>query len=125
MDVVLVLANSKTLIIVLAGDAVSAQRAAELTPAWGRLGVTTLVLADRGEFSGERTHTWHLGPGSLLDSVLTEGIALQFLACHGAQLLGRDPDRWLGGVRTDLLDSISQITIRGSAVLDSLPDSKG
>lgn len=52
--------------------------------------------------------------GDLLETMLCEVIALQLLTAHGVSAMGRDPNRWLGGRRTDAVQAMSQETIRGS-----------
>jgi glucosamine--fructose-6-phosphate aminotransferase (isomerizing) len=108
--------DSATRALLLAGDDPSRARAAELTGAWERFGVRSLVLAGGGSFPGDGTRLLRLPERDLLESVMAEGIALQLLAVHGASALGRDTDQWLGGRRTDLVQEMSQETIRGSEI---------
>jgi glucosamine 6-phosphate synthetase-like amidotransferase/phosphosugar isomerase protein len=110
-------ADSSTRVIALAGDEVSRHRVAELTGAWEKVGVASLVLGPDGSYPGERTRVLELpATESLVSGVLAECVALQYLAVHGAPVLGRHPDRWLGGHRTELIQSMSHETIRGSRI---------
>lgn len=103
-----------TRIIALAADDEAASRARELTGEWEHLGVDILVLGSRGRFPGERTRLLELPGDDLLESIISEVIALQLLVAWGVSAMGRDPDCWLGGRRTDQIQSMSQRTIRGS-----------
>ena len=78
---------------------------------------SSLVLARDGDFLGEHTRMFRLPCRDLLDTVLCEVVALQLLTAHGAHSMGRDPNRWLGGRRTDQVQSMSQQTIRGSRIV--------
>jgi glucosamine--fructose-6-phosphate aminotransferase (isomerizing) len=103
-----------TRIIVLAADDEARSRARELTGDWECLGTRSLVLGRGGEFPGERTQLLELPSGDLLDSIISQVIALQLLVAWGVSAMGRDPDRWLGGRRTEQVQAMSQRTIRGS-----------
>lgn len=107
-------ADSRTRVILLAADEPAESRASELTGAWESLGVRTLVLAKSGDFPGEQTRQLVLPCTDLIDAVLSEVVALQLLAARGVAAMGRDPHRWLGGRRAELIQSMSQQTIRGS-----------
>jgi fructoselysine-6-P-deglycase FrlB-like protein len=107
-------ANQATRIVVLAADDEAEFRAKELTGEWECLGSRSLVLARGGEFPGERTRLLELPAEDLLDTIIGEVIALQLLAAWGVSAMRRDPSRWLGGRRTELIQTMSQRTIRGS-----------
>ena len=107
-------ADRATRIIVLAADDEAESRARELTGEWECLGARSLVLARGGEFPGERTRRLELPSENLLDAILGQVIALQWLVARGVSAMGRDPTRWLGGRRTDQIQTMSQQTIRGS-----------
>jgi fructoselysine-6-P-deglycase FrlB-like protein len=110
-------ADSSTRVIALAGDEASRQRVGELTGEWEEVGIASLVLGPDGSFPGDRTRICALpAPDSLLASMVAECVALQYLAVFSAQFLDRDPDRWLGGRRTGLVQGMSQKTIRGSRI---------
>ncbi|MBI4881317.1 MAG: SIS domain-containing protein [Planctomycetes bacterium] len=109
-------ADAGTRIVVLAADAESASRAAELTPAWKEVGARSLVLAARGLFHGQDDPVLWLPGGDLLDAVLAEIIALQLLAAGGVAAMGRDPRCWLGGLRTDQVQAMSSRAIRCSRI---------
>jgi fructoselysine-6-P-deglycase FrlB-like protein len=108
-------ADRATRIIVLAADDEAESRARELTGEWECLGARSLVLA-RGDdaFPGERTRWLQLTGEGLLDAILAELIGLQLLVARGVSAMGRDPNRWLGGRRTEQVQAMSQRTIRGS-----------
>jgi fructoselysine-6-P-deglycase FrlB-like protein len=103
-----------TRIIVLAADEEAAFRARELTGRWESLGTRSLVLARGGDFPGERTQLLELPGEDLLDAIIGQVIALQLLVAWGVSAMGRDPTRWLGGRRTEQIQTMSQETIRGS-----------
>ncbi len=107
-------ADRATRIIVLAADDEAESRARELTGEWECLGTRSLVLARGGAFAGERTRLLELPVRGLLDTILGQVVALQLLVAHGASAMGRDPDRWLGGRRSEQIQAMSQQTIRGS-----------
>lgn len=107
-------ADRATRIILLAADDEAHARAAELTGPWETLGTRSLVLAASGEAPGPHTQLLTIPGGSLIEAVLAEIVALQLLAARGVGIMGRDPGRWLGGRRTDLVQSMSHETIRGS-----------
>ena len=107
-------ADRATRIIVLATDDGTESRARELTGEWESLGTRSLVLARGGEFPGERTLLLELPSENLLDAILSQVIALQLLVAWGVSAMGRDPTRWLGGRRSEQIQTMSQQTIRGS-----------
>jgi len=107
-------ADRATRIIVLAADDESESRARELTGEWECLGARSLVLARGGEFPGERTRRLELPSEGLLDAIIAQVVALQLLVARGVSAMGRDPNRWLGGRRTEQIQTMSQRTIRGS-----------
>lgn len=109
-------ADATTRIVVLAADAASRARAAELTGAFEVVGARSLVLAPSGEYPGKETRVLDLPHGDLLDSVLSLVIAQQLLAAHGVAAMGRDPHRWLGGHRTEQVQAMSNQAIRGSRI---------
>ena len=103
-------------VVLLAPDAPSAARARELTPGFEELGARSLVVAKQGNFPGRETHHITLPDGDLLQDLLALLIAGQFLAAHGAEIFGRDPDRWLGGYRTDQVQAVSNQAVRASEI---------
>jgi glucosamine--fructose-6-phosphate aminotransferase (isomerizing) len=107
-------ADGDTRVLLLAADQESGARGAELTGAWESLGICSLVLALDGTFPGAHTQRLQLPARDLLDAVFCQIVALQLLVAHGVAAMGRDPDRWLGGRRTDRIQDMSQHTIRGS-----------
>jgi fructoselysine-6-P-deglycase FrlB-like protein len=107
-------ADAGTRIIVLAADDESASRAAELVGVWEVVGARSLVLARSGEFRGDHTRVFQLPCGDLLDAALCQLIALQLLVATGVAAMGRDPNRWLGGRRTERVQSMNRQTVRGS-----------
>lgn len=107
-------ADRATRIIVLAADDEAEARARELTGEWECLGARSLVLARGGEFPGEHTLLLELPSDGLLGAILSQVIALQLLVARGVSAMGRDPTRWLGGRRTERIQTMSQRTIRGS-----------
>ena len=105
-------ADAGTRAIFLAADAASLARTEELLGPWGELGVASLVLSENATEAAS-THL-PLPESDVLDVVLAQCLSLQCLAAYGVGALGRDPDRWLGGRRTDLVQSVSARTIRDS-----------
>jgi len=105
-------ADAATRAIFLAADPAAFARTEELLGPWRELGVCSLVLS-RPTPSTAATHL-PLPAGELLDGLLAECLSLQCLAAHGVSALGRDPDQWLGGRRTELVQSVSARTIRDS-----------
>jgi fructoselysine-6-P-deglycase FrlB-like protein len=105
-------ADAATRAIFLAADPASLARTEELLGPWAELGVESLVLSPHAS-SSATTHM-SLPMGDLLEGVLAECLSLQCLAAHGVSALGRDPDQWLGGRRTELVQSVSARTIRDS-----------
>lgn len=107
-------ADSQTRVVLLAAGGEAQSRAAELTEAWERLGVRSLVLGAEDLLPGKFTQGLAVPCGGLLDAVLGEVVALQLLTAWGVAAMGRDPDRWLGGRRAEQVQEMSQHTIRGS-----------
>jgi fructoselysine-6-P-deglycase FrlB-like protein len=107
-------ADRATRILVLAADDEAESRARELTGEWECLGTQSLVLARGGAFPGEHTLLLDIPSEGLLDAILSQVVALQLLVAWGVSAMGRDPDRWLGGRRTEQIQTMSQQTIRGS-----------
>lgn len=112
----LFLADEETLALVLAGDPRSDGRVRELLEPWEKLGVRSLVIGRSAGYPGRRTGVVPLPRVSPWTDVFLDTLALQVLAYRGAVALGRDPDAWLGGVRTELLNETSRQTIRGSGI---------
>ena len=110
------LTDGQTRIVLLAGDEPSRARAAELTGPLELLGARSLVLAKTGPFDGQQTDWLALPEGDLLQTVLALLIAEQLLAAHGVSAFGRDPNCWQGGRRTDLIQELSNQTIRSSRI---------
>ncbi|MEW6742885.1 MAG: SIS domain-containing protein [Planctomycetota bacterium] len=124
-------AGEKTLVVHLAPDLMSASRVAELTGAWDRLGVRSLVvgpehvgIASPGAspaFPGEGTERLVVPSGSSLEMPFILALVLQMLALYGARRLGRRVNEWLGGRRSDLIQEISLATIRASLLWEGSP----
>ncbi len=113
------LADDRTLVVVVAPDSESIGRAVELTGPWERLGVRSLVIGGGKSWPGERTARVELPAGEDPHALAFElALAMQLLAYRGAAALGRDPDAWLGGVRTELVQGVSSEVIRGSRISD-------
>ena len=112
----LFLADEETLALVLAGDANSVERARELLEPWEKLGVRSVVIGRQADYPGDLTGVVPLPRMSPWADAFLDAVALQVLAYRGAAALGRDPDAWLGGLRTDLLNETSRQTIRGDGV---------
>ncbi len=112
----LFVADEKMLAIVVAPDDASVRRAEELVEPWERLGVRSLVVAPRASWPGARTIAWEIEPQPIHVAPFALAVALQAIAYRGAAALGRDPDAWLGGVRTEQMLATSQKTVRGSRV---------
>jgi glucosamine--fructose-6-phosphate aminotransferase (isomerizing) len=110
----LFLADEETLALVLAADGNSVGRVKELLEPWEKLGIRSVVVGRVAEYPGSNTGLIPLSPDSPWTGAFLEALALQILAYRGAVALGRDPDAWLGGVRTKLLNETSRRTIRGS-----------
>lgn len=119
------LADRLTLVVVLAPDGpegASGRRAAELLEPWEELGVRSLVVGPPARYPGRRTALVPLAREEAHVAPFLQALALQILAYRGAVALGRDPDLWVGGVRTDLILDISRAAIRGSKRLGPAPD---
>jgi glucosamine 6-phosphate synthetase-like amidotransferase/phosphosugar isomerase protein len=133
------LTGAETLVVFLCPDGPSLSRTVELVAPFERLGAQRLCLV--------ASHLAGSVPASTLDgadilSVPCGGaedgaggaggnrgvsapslffafaVALQFLAASIGPALGRDIDRWVGGVRTGLIEDLSQTTIRRSRIRD-------
>ena len=111
--------GAETRIVMLAGDEPSRDRAAELAGPLETLGARSLVLSQHGPFEGRFTEWLALPEGDLPQTVLALLIAEQLLAAHGVAALGRDPNCWLGGRRPNLIQELSNRTIRGSRVFEA------
>jgi glucosamine--fructose-6-phosphate aminotransferase (isomerizing) len=110
------IANERTLAVVLAPDDASAGRAEELLEPWEKLGVRSLLVGPAGDHGGRRTAQVPVEREAPHVAPFVQAVALQLIAHRGAVALGRDPDAWLGGVRTDLLIETSRRTVRGSRI---------
>ena len=110
------LADEHTLAVILAPDDASAGRAEELLEPWENLGVRSLVVGPDGAYPGRRTARVPVEREAPHVAPFVQAAALQLIAYRGAVALGRDPDAWLGGVRTDLLIETSRRTVRGSRI---------
>lgn len=110
----LFVADERTVAVVLAPDETSRRRAVELLEPWEDLGLRSIVLGIPGNYPGRRTALVPIENDGKHVTPFVFALALQLLAYHGAVALGRDPDQWLGGVRTNLVNRASQRTIRGS-----------
>ncbi|MEQ8768164.1 MAG: SIS domain-containing protein [Planctomycetota bacterium] len=100
-------ADEGTLVLVLAPDGPSRRRADELSEAWTPLGAKTALIDPR---------EWVGSAPDLLTSVFGLAVTGQLWAVAAAKRLGRDLDLWLGGERTELMNTVSQIAIRGSKI---------
>lgn len=106
-------ADPGTGIVVLAPDLPSRDRALGITSAWDELGCATLVVGLPGPYRGARVRTLAVEPSALAAQMLALAVPLQRLAFELALVLGRDVDRWVGGVRADAIFRASQRAIRG------------
>ena len=105
--------DERTIAIVLAPDETSRCRATELLEPWEDLGLRSIVIGAPGDYPGTRTTLLPIENDAAHVAPFVFSLALQLLAYRGAVALGRDPNRWLGGVRTDLINRVSRRTIRG------------
>ncbi|MBN1420182.1 MAG: SIS domain-containing protein [Planctomycetes bacterium] len=98
--------DARTLALVVAPDERSRGRADDLIAAgFGELGVRVArILPPAG-----------LGSVATIFAVAT---AMALIAYGAARRLGRDVERWVGGVRTELIEGLSLRTIRGSRIRD-------
>jgi len=102
--------DARTLAIFVAPDERSRTRADDLIAAgFEELGVAAARI---------RTQA---GLGSIA-SVFAMATSLALFASHVAQRLGRDLGRWVGGVRTELIEDLSLRTIRGSEIRDAFAE---
>jgi len=118
----LFLTGSESLVVFVCPDSPSWTRGRELVGPYERLGCGRLVLGAASALSGN-DHSLPAGVGSVplagdgCTSLFFSAIAaLQFLAAAIGPALGRDIDRWVGGVRTGLIEDLSQVTIRASHI---------
>ena len=110
-------ADELTLAVILAPDGPSLSRAEELPEPWENLGVRSLVVGPAASHPAGRADRLPLEPEAPHVAPFVQAAALQLIAYRGAVALGRDPNAWLGGVRTDLLIETSRRTVRGSRIL--------
>lgn len=113
------LAGSETLVVFLCPDESSASRARELAGPYGELGSGRLIVGKQGSSPVRDDHD----PGFLpiegeseAELFVSTILTLQLLAERIGPALGRDINRWVGGVRTELIEKLSQITIRSSQI---------
>jgi fructoselysine-6-P-deglycase FrlB-like protein len=97
--------QKEDLVVLLAPDAASRQRAKELEEAYREFGALVLTL-DSAE-GGDR-----------ITRVFRTAIELQLLCAAIGPALGRDIDQWVGGVRVKLIEKMGQQLVRGSAIID-------
>ncbi len=103
--------DEKTLITMLAPDVASLQRARELDGGWDALGARSWLVNLTGDDAGL---DWTGGLVGLLQvAVVGQRIALALAAAAGCDL-----DRWLGGLRIDVVNEVSNRVIRGSVILE-------
>lgn len=116
------LSGPGTLLVVLCPDAASSGRVAELLGPWTRLGSTVVLIGEGPPDGGVSPVRIPLPRARPVPRAFLVATALQLLALHAARLLGRDVDRWVGGVREEAINAFSQEAVRGSRVLDAPPD---
>jgi glucosamine 6-phosphate synthetase-like amidotransferase/phosphosugar isomerase protein len=116
----------KDLLVFLAPDAASFSRTREMIEPYGRFGALRLILAPSSVTGCEKDFVpddhgavlVSLPEGNSITRVFTVVLALQVLAAHIGPALGRDINQWVGGVRTPLIESLGQVLVRESKVLD-------
>jgi glucosamine--fructose-6-phosphate aminotransferase (isomerizing) len=96
-------------IVALAPDGASARRWEEVRGAHQALGAASLEWSVQGEEPG-------LPERPLQVAVFVSALALQLQAYYLAHALGRDVNRWVGGLRTEQVFRLSNRTVRGSKV---------
>lgn len=116
-------AGPGTAALLLAPDAASAGRAREIAEPLAELGVRCALIAAAPGVAG--LPFVEVVPGSFRRVLFPATAALQWIAVHAAAAAGRDTGRWLGGVRTQELTAYATRVIRGSRVLERLPDPPG
>ncbi len=115
----LFLTGTESLVIFLSPDKASWIRAEELIDSYKKLGSNRLAIVNDSLVPDSRAGGPDLLPIPGLDNVqlfFASILALQLLAVRIGRALGRDIDQWVGGVRTGLIENLSQSTIRGSTV---------
>lgn len=115
----LFLTGAESLVVLVCPDAPSWTRGRELVGPYEKLGCGRLVL----KAGGDDTDPIPVGAASVALNgsgstarFFSTVLALQLLAAAIGPALGRDIDRWVGGQRTELIEQLSQITIRGSQI---------
>lgn len=112
------IASKSTCIIFLAPENLSSQRALELFSAYPVLGARTVVITNEPKRFGKHPHLVELpSTKGEWDMAFLAPVPLQILPLGIAIGKGRDPNQWLGGLRTDTILALSQKTIRGSRIL--------
>ena len=115
----LFLTGAESLVVFVCPDARSWTRGRELVGAYERLGCRRLVLRAGDDaadpFPVGAASVGLNGSGSTARFFSTL-LALQLLAAAVGPALGRDIDRWVGGERTELIEQLSQTTIRASQI---------
>lgn|GEM_PF-2659964 len=117
----LFLTGEESLVVFLCPDRAAWTRTAELAGPYAELGAQRLALVDGAlaevaAIDGADQIVLPGGPSSSARFFST-AIALQILAAAVGPACGRDIDRWVGGIRTKLIENLSQETIRGSKIL--------
>ncbi len=115
----LFLTGGESLVIFLCPDDASASRAAELVGPYGDLGCCRLVVGQKMpvDDSTARDIGFLEAKGRTeAELFVSSVVTFQLLAESIGPALGRDIDRWVGGVRTELIETLSQVTIRGSRI---------
>ncbi len=102
-------------VLVLALDTPSRQRVEELLESWQLLGLRIVVLTDGEPWEGPGEFV-SVGGVGLEERLLGGIVALQLLVTPVVQDWPRDIEAWLGGVRVELQNRISQQAVRGSRV---------
>lgn len=96
--------QKEDLVVLLAPDAASSQRARELVEPYREFGALVLILGPSTE--------------EAITQVFHTAMELQLLCASIGPALGRDIDQWVGGVRVKLIERMGQKLVRGSAISD-------
>jgi fructoselysine-6-P-deglycase FrlB-like protein len=123
------LTGAESLVIFLCPDEASWTRARELAGPYDRLGSGRLCLT-AARLAGSANEQDGAAVIALPDPAaasdrspatarfMAQVLGLQLLAAAVGPALGRDIDKWVGGVRTALIENLSQTTIRASRIRD-------
>lgn len=106
-------ADEGTRALLIAMDDASFHRATEVCEPWREIGIRSAVVTASGDVPGA---AWAvpLSAAAGVDRAFAIAAVLQLSCAHGVAALGRDPVRWLGGRRANLVQNVVARTIRGS-----------